>query len=252
MRLGGASVAECSASAACAASASSHPRLRGLVPVCLVALASLGTVARASAEDAAEPAAAPEPAAGAREPAGALAPEPDARPESDHDAEAQSGPPRPVPALGGSPPPPPPPAAAPARPRGPTGWKSKPPSAATPVGPPPAHPNEVTIRLLVQPPGIAHVLWGMKDLGVAPLDLVRPRGSGPLDLTLRAAGYLTFHTRAFTERDDKIAIRMVLSSEAARFPGFAGTEGSGAPATAPTTTATPSSDHPRGRASGAR
>jgi hypothetical protein len=107
----------------------------------------------------------------------------------------------------------------------------------------------VTIRLLVQPPGIAHVLWGIKDLGVAPLDIVRPRGSGPLDLTLRAPGYLTFHTRAFTEHDDKIAIRMVLSGEAVRFPGFAGTGGSGAPATASTASTT---DHPRGRASGAR
>jgi hypothetical protein len=112
----------------------------------------------------------------------------------------------------------------------------------------------VTIHVLVQPPGIAHVLWVVKDLGVAPLDLVRPRGSGPVDLTLRAVGYLTFHTRAFTEHDDKIAIRMVLSSEAARFPGVAATEGSGAPVpTAPTRTKpTGSSDHARGRASGAR
>jgi hypothetical protein len=107
----------------------------------------------------------------------------------------------------------------------------------------------VTIRLLVQPPGVAHVLWGMKDLGVAPLDIVRPRGSGPLDLTLRASGYLTFHTRAFTEHDDKIAIRMVPSGEAARSPGVAGTEASGAPTPTPTTSST---DHSHGRESGAR
>jgi hypothetical protein len=110
----------------------------------------------------------------------------------------------------------------------------------------------VTIRLLVQPPGVAHVLWGTKDLGVAPLDIVRPRGSGPLDLTLRASGYLTFHTRAFTEHDDKIAIRMVLSGEAARFPGFPGPEGSGAPAATSTTSATSPTDRARGRASAPR
>jgi len=80
--------------------------------------------------------------------------------------------------------------------------------------------DEVLVQLLVAPPGVAHVYWGVKDLGVAPLDIVRPTGSGPLDLILRAPGYLTFHTRAFTEHDDKIAIHMVPSSEAPRVLGY--------------------------------
>jgi hypothetical protein len=80
--------------------------------------------------------------------------------------------------------------------------------------------DEVLVQLLVAPPGVSHVYWGVKDLGVAPLDIVRPRGSGPLDLILRAPGYLTFHTRAFTEHDDKIAIHMVPSSEAPRVLGY--------------------------------
>jgi hypothetical protein len=84
--------------------------------------------------------------------------------------------------------------------------------------------DEVLVQLLVAPPGVSHVYWGVKDLGVAPLDIVRPRGSGPLDLILRAPGYLTFHTRAFTDHDDKIAIHMVPSSEAPRVLGYRPTD----------------------------
>lgn len=79
---------------------------------------------------------------------------------------------------------------------------------------------EVTIRLLVEPPNRAHVFWGVKDLGPAPLELRRPRGSGPLDLVVRAPGYLTFHTRVFTDRDDRLSIRMVPVTEAATVFGF--------------------------------
>lgn len=120
----------------------------------------------------------------------------------------------------------------------------RPASSATPPVTSRAQPNEVTIRLLVEPPGIAHVLWGVKDLGVAPLDIVRPRASGPLDLTLRAPSYLTFHTRAFTDHDDKIAIRMVLAGAAARLPGFAGAEISGPEAERPSVPAAPRARDP--------
>jgi hypothetical protein len=78
----------------------------------------------------------------------------------------------------------------------------------------------VTIKLNVEPPKHAHVFWGTKDLGVAPLEIRRPRGSGPLDLVLRAPGFLTFHTRAFTDRDDRIAIRLIPEAEASRVFGY--------------------------------
>ena len=68
---------------------------------------------------------------------------------------------------------------------------------------------EVVIRLLVEPPKVAHVHWGVKDLGLAPLEIRRPRGSGPLDVVLRAPGYLAYHTRLFTDRDDRLSIRLV-------------------------------------------
>jgi len=78
----------------------------------------------------------------------------------------------------------------------------------------------VTIHVLVEPPQRAHVIWGAKDFGLAPLDIRRPRGSGPLDLVVRAPGYLTLHTRAFTDRDNTLSVRLVTEAEAPRFAGY--------------------------------
>jgi hypothetical protein len=57
-------------------------------------------------------------------------------------------------------------------------------------------PAEVTLQIRSVPR--AHVRWGPKGLGTTPLKLVRPHDSGPLDLTLSAAGYLPHHVRAYT------------------------------------------------------
>lgn len=67
----------------------------------------------------------------------------------------------------------------------------------------------VRIQIVADPPQKAHVYWGIKDLGVAPLELERPRGSGPLDLILRAPGFMVVHTRAFTEHDDKVVVHLI-------------------------------------------
>jgi hypothetical protein len=92
---------------------------------------------------------------------------------------------------------------------------------ASPAQPPPAREVElVTIKLVVTPPKLAHVIWGVKDLGVAPLELRRPRGSGPMDLILRAPGFLTHHTRVFTDRDDTLSIRLTPENEAASTFGY--------------------------------
>jgi len=74
---------------------------------------------------------------------------------------------------------------------------------------------EVTIKLVAEAAKKAHVFWGRKDLGVAPLEIRRPRASGPLDLLVVAPGYLPLHTRAFTERDETLALRLY-DAEAAR------------------------------------
>ena len=92
---------------------------------------------------------------------------------------------------------------------------------APPPEPSPARDVEmVTIKLLVTPPKLAHVTWGVKDLGVAPLELRRPRGSGPMDLMLRAPGFLTHHTRVFTDRDDTLSIRLSPENEASSTFGY--------------------------------
>jgi hypothetical protein len=77
----------------------------------------------------------------------------------------------------------------------------------------------VTIKLFVEPRRPAHVIWGVKDLGVAPLEITRPRDTGPLDLVVMAPGYLPLHTRAFTDRDDKITVHLYAETEA---PGMLG------------------------------
>jgi hypothetical protein len=90
----------------------------------------------------------------------------------------------------------------------------------------------VTIKLLADSRRQARVFWGRKDLGIAPLEIVRPRGSAPLDLTIQAPGCLPLHTRAFTDRDDSLSLRLYSEREAAALPGYA-------PETSPTAT-TPS------------
>ncbi|HZL17566.1 MAG TPA: hypothetical protein VFG23_07470 [Polyangia bacterium] len=79
--------------------------------------------------------------------------------------------------------------------------------------------DKVTIKLSVDAHWKAHVFWGRKDLGVAPLQIERPRGSGPLDLLIVADGALPLHTRVFTDRDSGLAVRLYAESEA---PGLLG------------------------------
>jgi hypothetical protein len=78
----------------------------------------------------------------------------------------------------------------------------------------------VKIKLIADARRQAHVYWGRKDLGVAPLEIERPRGSAPLDLTVLAPDCLPFHTRAFTDRDDTLTLRLYSEREASGLPGY--------------------------------
>jgi hypothetical protein len=82
----------------------------------------------------------------------------------------------------------------------------------------------VTIKVIVDPRRKAHVFWGRKDLGEAPLELQRPRDSGPIDLVVVASGCLPLHTRAFTDRDDKLFLRLFSAQEAPQMLGYAPTD----------------------------
>jgi hypothetical protein len=87
---------------------------------------------------------------------------------------------------------------------------------------PESNPNSetVTIKLVADQARKARVFWGRKDLGFAPLELQRPRGSGPLDLVVVTPGALTLHTRVFTDRDDKLALRFYAAADAPAMLGY--------------------------------
>jgi hypothetical protein len=91
----------------------------------------------------------------------------------------------------------------------------------------------VKIKLVAEARREAHVFWGRQDLGVAPVELVRPRGSAPLDLTIQAPGCLPLHTRAFTDRDDTLSLRLYSERDASGLPGYSA---GAVPPTGPTKT----------------
>lgn len=83
----------------------------------------------------------------------------------------------------------------------------------------------VTLTLSISPPVKALVMWGSKQLArVTPdnstVELQRPRSSGPLDLDIRAEGFLPHHTRLYSDRNDKVSVRLVRPTEAAGLLGF--------------------------------
>jgi hypothetical protein len=106
--------------------------------------------------------------------------------------------------------------------RAPTGPASADPLDDDDREPPPAlaATDRVTIKLWVDAHWKAHVFWGRKDLGVAPLEIQRPRGSGPLDLLIVADGALPLHTRVFTDRDSALPVRLYGESEAPSLLGY--------------------------------
>jgi hypothetical protein len=83
----------------------------------------------------------------------------------------------------------------------------------------------VTLTLSINPPVKAVVMWGSKQLArIAPdnptVEVQRPRSSGPLDLDIRAEGFLPHHTRLYTDRNDKVNVRLVRETEAPSLLGY--------------------------------
>jgi hypothetical protein len=84
----------------------------------------------------------------------------------------------------------------------------------------PAAASEEKIKIVFQtvPPVKAEVLWGKRRLGFVqgprkPLIVERPRDSGPLDILVRAAGYLPVNTRAYTFSDTRVTVRLTPVAE---------------------------------------
>jgi hypothetical protein len=86
--------------------------------------------------------------------------------------------------------------------------------------------NSETVHIYVQtvPPRKAMVRWGRKALGTIPaprpLIIERPRDSGPLDLVIRAAGFLPVHTRAYTFSDSRVAVKLTPPAEKNKLFGY--------------------------------
>jgi hypothetical protein len=83
----------------------------------------------------------------------------------------------------------------------------------------------VTLKLTVTPAVKATVNWGAKVLarlepGKMDTELTRPRGSGPLDLEIKAEGYLPYHTRLHTGRNDKLSVRLSRPEDAPNLFGY--------------------------------
>jgi hypothetical protein len=89
---------------------------------------------------------------------------------------------------------------------------------------PAAKPDSVNIFIQTVPPRKAQVKWGGKLLGIIPvpraLVVERPRDSGPLDLVIRAAGFLPVHTRAYTFTDSRVAVKLTPPSEKSKLFGY--------------------------------
>jgi hypothetical protein len=52
------------------------------------------------------------------------------------------------------------------------------------------------------------VYWGKKLLGVTPLNLDRPRDSGPMDLVVRGDGAFPLHTRVYTYKNETLYVKL--------------------------------------------
>ena len=82
----------------------------------------------------------------------------------------------------------------------------------------------VTLKLSVTPRVNALVLWGGKQMahlapGSMDTEIGRPRGSGPVDLEIKAEGFMPYHTRLYADRSDKVSVRLYRVEEA---PGLLG------------------------------
>lgn len=85
-------------------------------------------------------------------------------------------------------------------------------------------PTTATIMFQVSPSVRATVSWGKKQLGAIapgkPLYVTRPRDSGPLDVVVRANGYLPVHTRAHTFSDTKVIVKLTPPDQTATLLGY--------------------------------
>jgi hypothetical protein len=101
------------------------------------------------------------------------------------------------------------------------------PAASAEPSPPPAPPEDPTIARITfttTPAVQATVSWGTAKLGritpQQPLVVKRPRDSGPLDVIVRANGFLPVHTRAHTFADNKLQVKLTRPDQKSTLLGY--------------------------------
>lgn len=98
------------------------------------------------------------------------------------------------------------------------------PTMAADAAVPQADPTTATIVFATSPPVSAMVFWGRKNLGKItgpkPLVIVRPRDSGPLDVMVRATGYLPVQVRAHTFSDQRVVVKLTPPSKKSELLGY--------------------------------
>jgi hypothetical protein len=84
--------------------------------------------------------------------------------------------------------------------------------------------SNVRISIQTVPPRKALIRWGRKTLGTIPaprpLVVERPRDSGPLDLVIRASGYLPVHTRVYTFSDSRVSVKLTTPEDKSTLFGY--------------------------------
>jgi hypothetical protein len=92
-----------------------------------------------------------------------------------------------------------------------------------------AHPVPIAetarIEFTTNPSAVdASVTWGKKKIGVIarrkPLVLTRPRDSGPMDVVVKAEGFLPVHTRAHTFGDNKVIVKLTPIDQQSTLLGY--------------------------------
>jgi hypothetical protein len=104
------------------------------------------------------------------------------------------------------------PAAPAAGPSAPATGNAAPAASTTTAQAPAVESTTATIIIGTMPAATATVHWGRKLLGKItpgrPLVVTRPRDSGPLDVMVRAAGFLAVQTRAHTFSDNRVVVKL--------------------------------------------
>lgn len=66
----------------------------------------------------------------------------------------------------------------------------------------------------------AQVTWGGALLGDTPLTLPWPKDSGPVDVVVKADGYVPVHTRLYTTGNDGVTVKLTAEAEKSSLFGY--------------------------------